>query len=143
MERWWDRERERETYAEQRAAEGYRSADGGRSSPAEVKFTCRHAVRRGIRAALQIPLAVQKLVPDLRPAEEKKPATRRGEHESGIPVISIDYLLMNENGDDHNYPTPALHDSGSEGVWAILCRQKGKDDHAVRRVTEIKTRLGT
>ena len=42
-----------------------------------------------------------------------------------MPVLSMDYMFMNEKTDDYNFPILVLHDSESEGVWAIFVKRKG------------------
>ena len=51
-----------------------------------------------------------------------------------IPVISMDYMYMNEKGDDDNNPILVMHDSMSEGVLAIMVKRKEGNGYAVKRV---------
>ena len=37
----------------------------------------------------------------------------------------MDYMFMNERTDDYNFPILVLHDSDSEGDWAIFVKRKG------------------
>ena len=59
-----------------------------------------------------------------------------------IPVISIDYMFLNEKGDELNNPILAVHDSMSEGVWAVFLRRKGGSSYAAKKVSDIIKRLG-
>ena len=59
-----------------------------------------------------------------------------------IPNITMDYMYLNEKNDDVNHPILIMHDSMSEGVWAIFARKKGDNDYVVKRVVEIIKRLG-
>ena len=42
-----------------------------------------------------------------------------------VPVIATDYIYMNEMTDDTNSPIQVIHDSCSEGVWAVFTKKKG------------------
>lgn len=59
-----------------------------------------------------------------------------------MPVISMDYMDMNERGDVDNCPIIVEHDSETEGVWALAYKHKGDDDYVVRKVDSIIARLG-
>lgn len=65
-----------------------------------------------------------------------------GHHKSGamsrgVPVISIDYMFMNEKNDPDNRPILVVHDSESQGTWAIAADNKGESEYVVKRVTDI------
>ena len=50
-------------------------------------------------------------------AKIKNPSHRKtdaGQHKH-VPVLSMDYMFMNERTDDYNFPILVLHDSESEG----------------------------
>ena len=51
-------------------------------------------------------------------------------------------MYLNEKSDDANHPILVLHDSQSEGIWAIFARKKGDSDYVVKKVAEIIKRLG-
>lgn len=74
-------------------------------------------------------------------AKKTNPAHKRGEHDSTMPVISVDYMYMHERGVQSNSTTIVVHDSESEGVWTIACRHKGDDEYVIRKVANIIARL--
>lgn len=74
-------------------------------------------------------------------AKRKSPGHRRVTHDGGFPVISVDYMHMNGSMED-NCPILVLHDTESQGVWAIMGKRKGDDEYIVRHATEIITKLG-
>ena len=41
----------------------------------------------------------------------------------------MDYMHMNETTDDTNNPLLVVHDSCSEGVWAVFTKKKGDSAH--------------
>ena len=42
-------------------------------------------------------------------------------------MISMDYMYLNEKDDMNNYPISVVHDSVSEGIWAIPAqRSRGR-----------------
>lgn len=55
--------------------------------------------------------------------------------------MSMDYMYLNDSKDDNN-PILIIHDSESEGVWAIMGQRKGDDEYVVRRASDIISRLG-
>ena len=57
-------------------------------------------------------------------------------------MISMDYMYLNEKNDTNNNPVLVVHDSLSEGVWAIPVQKKGDDNYVRKRVCEIIQRLG-
>jgi hypothetical protein len=78
-------------------------------------------------------------------AKKKNPPHRHNGKEDmhkHIPVISMDYMFMNEKGDDDNNPILVVHDGMSEGVWAILAKKKGESAYVQRRIVELIKRLG-
>lgn len=79
-------------------------------------------------------------------AKRKSPGHRSidgDKKERYIPTISMDYMFMNERTDDHNYPILVIHDSISEGVWAIFVKRKGNyNEYVSKRVAGIINRLG-
>ena len=78
-------------------------------------------------------------------SKKKNPAHRRIDDEQRqrqIPMISMDYMYLNEKSDMKNYPILVIHDSVSEGVWAIPVQRKGDDSYAKKRVCEVIRRLG-
>lgn len=73
--------------------------------------------------------------------KKKIPPHRRGTHEGGFPVNSMDYMYLNDKKDDNNLIL-VIHDSESEGVRAIMGQRKGDDEYIIRRATEIVRHLG-
>ena len=65
------------------------------------------------------------------PHKSKREEDEKYKH---IPVVSMDYMYMNEKGDDDNNPILVMHDGMSEGVWAIMTKRKGDNGYAVKRV---------
>jgi len=78
-------------------------------------------------------------------AKRKNPSHRKtdaGQHKH-VPVLSMDYMFMNERTDDYNFPILVLHDSESEGVWAIFVKRKGNySEYVSKRIAEIVNWLG-
>ena len=61
-------------------------------------------------------------------AKRKNPSHRKtgaGQHKH-VPVLSMDYMFMNERTDDYNFPILVLHDSESEGVVGNLRQEERK-----------------
>ena len=55
----------------------------------------------------------------------------------------MDYMFMNEKSDDYKFPILVLHDSESEGVWAIFVQRKGNySEYVSKRIAEIVDELG-
>ena len=78
-------------------------------------------------------------------SKKKNPAHRRLDDEQRqrqIPMISMDYMYLNEKSDMKNCPILVIHDSVSEGVWAIPVQRNGDDSYAKKRVCEVILRLG-
>jgi hypothetical protein len=84
-----------------------------------------------------------------------------GGHESDVPVVSIDYAFINEDGEDRKrrkerekrgeereegegrgMPMIVIHDSKSKYVAAEIVPEKGVSEYAVRRVAQIGNRRG-
>lgn len=61
--------------------------------------------------------------------------------ERGVPVISIDYTYFNERGESDNRPVMVVHDSESQGAWAIAADIMG-GEYVIRRLCDIITQLG-
>ena len=78
-------------------------------------------------------------------AKKRNPAHKHkstNESKNYIPVISMDYMYMNETMDESNNPILVVHDSVSEGVWAIFARRKGDSAYVTQKVVHIISRLG-
>ena len=75
----------------------------------------------------------------INPAHPSKKDESKHKH---IPVLSIDYMYLNEKSEDANDPILVMHDSMSEGVWFIFVRQKGGNSYSAKRVSGIIKRLG-
>ena len=84
-----------------------------------------------------------------------------GSHESEVPIVSIDYAFVNEDGEDRkirkererrgeekeagevkSMPMIVIHDSKSKYVAAEIVPEKGVNEYAVRRIAQIINRLG-
>ncbi|MCP2504859.1 MAG: hypothetical protein NLN65_06160 [Candidatus Poseidoniaceae archaeon] len=78
-------------------------------------------------------------------AKRKNPSHRKtdaGQHKH-VPVLSMDYMFMNEKTDDYNFPILVLHDSESERAWAIFVKRKGNySEYVSKRIAEIVNWLG-
>ena len=70
------------------------------------------------------------------------PSRKTNDKHKYVPVISMDYMYLNEKGDDINNPILAVHDSESEGVWAVFARRKGPSAYTTKKVADIIKRLG-
>lgn len=78
-------------------------------------------------------------------AKRKNPAPKKSKDEDKhrhIPVISMDYMYLNEKSDEANCPILVIHDSHSEGVWAVFSKRKGDNSYVIKRVIGIIKRLG-
>jgi hypothetical protein len=79
-------------------------------------------------------------------AKKRNPAHRHTttgiDNKKHIPVISVDYMYMNDNIEDKNNPILVVHDGESEGVWAIFARKKGESSYVKHRLANIIRRLG-
>ena len=51
-------------------------------------------------------------------------------------------MYLNEKSDDVNNPILVVHDSVSEGVWAIFVKRKSESSYSVKKVSDIIKRLG-
>ena len=61
-------------------------------------------------------------------AKKKNPSHLRKKSDSkdrDIPVLSLDYMYLNEVDDIGNLPILVAHDSASGGIWALLVKRKG------------------
>lgn len=56
-------------------------------------------------------------------------------------MISMESMYLNDKKDDNN-PILVIHDSESEGIWAVMGQRKGDDEYIIRRATEIVKHLG-
>ena len=78
-------------------------------------------------------------------AKRKNPSHRKtdaGQHKH-VPVLSMDYMFMNEKTDDYNFPILVLRDSGSEGVLASFVKREGNySEYVSKRIAEIANWLG-
>ena len=96
------------------------------------------------------PPSIPELVPDLRcpicvQARKRNPAHKHksaNESSKYIPVISMDYMYMNETMDENNNPILVVHDSVSEGVWAVFAKRKGDSAYIMHKVANVINRLG-
>ena len=78
-------------------------------------------------------------------AKKRNPAHRSKNEKNEykhVPVISMDYMYLNEKNDDVNNPILVIHDSVSEGIWAVFVKRKGDSSYSVKRVSDIIKRLG-
>lgn len=67
---------------------------------------------------------------------------QHGKQYRGLPVISLDCMFMGNGAEDENKPIVVMHDSESEGIWAMVAKFKGDDGYIVNRITEIIRGLG-
>ena len=70
------------------------------------------------------------------------PSVKKEDKHKYLPVISMDYMYLNEKDDDTNNPILAVHDSESEGVWAVFARRKRPSAYTTKKVADIIKRLG-
>ena len=78
-------------------------------------------------------------------AKRKNPSHRRksDDVEKHIPVLSMDYMYMNEIDDENNLPILVIHDSMSEGVWAMFVKRKGNySEYVSKKLFDIVNMLG-
>ena len=58
-----------------------------------------------------------------------------------MPVVSMDYMYMNNN--EQNKPIIVVRERFSGGIWAFVANNKGASDtHIVRKVAEVIVSLG-
>eukprot|EP00973_Karenia_brevis_P042574 5893899-Karenia_brevis.AAC.2 len=78
-------------------------------------------------------------------AKKRNPSHRRvGKDEKRrIPVVSMDYMFMNNKGEDHANPTLVVKDHFRGGVWAFMVIRKGSQTTFItQRVAGIISSLG-
>lgn len=54
----------------------------------------------------------------------------------------MDYVYFNDRNDPRNRPVLVVHDSASQGVWAIAADNKGESEYVVKRLCEQNERRG-
>ena len=66
-------------------------------------------------------------------AKKKTPGHRktRKEDKRRIPTISMDYMFMNNKGEDHANPTLVVKDPFRGGVWAFIVIRKGSQTTSI------------
>ena len=78
-------------------------------------------------------------------AKKRNPSHRRigKEGKRNIPVISMDYMFVNNKGEDHANPTLVIKDHWRGGVWAFMVIRKGSQTTYIsQRVAKIISSLG-
>ena len=75
-----------------------------------------------------IPHGCRSWYPICAQAKKRNPAHKHNSSDKGnthVPVTAMDYMHMNETTDDTNNPLLVIHDSCSEGIWAVFTKKKG------------------
>ena len=78
-------------------------------------------------------------------SKRKNPShsSKRKDESKDFPVISLDYMYLNEVQDESNKPILVMHDSESKGIWAFMVKRKGNyDDYVSERISRVLKFLG-